>query len=375
MKILIVSTAYWPYPSGVSEVGYYLAKGLRARGHNVKVLTSNYPQTYRDTYIEDLDVIRVGKAVMIHINKSVSHVPLGYDIPFKIRKLLKNEHFDIIHYHNCYPPELEFWALHFSNTINCVSFHTVGFRKNLIYNIASFIFRKYTKKLHGHIAVSEIAREWSEPYFPGDYRVIPNGVDTERFSLSVRPFERPKDSFIILYVGRLDKRKGIFVALDAFKRISDEFPNSILQVVGKGSLDKEVQVVANSLKLGDRCQFFGYVSRDDLPRYYASCDVYISPALGGEAQGIVLLEAMACGKPVIASDIGGYDEVIKNGENGILFTSNSSEDLAQKIGQVIMDDKLRKSLAVNARLYAEGCAWNTIVKRVEDYYVDLLARA
>lgn len=375
MRILIVSSAFWPYPSGVSEHVYHLAEGLKKRGHAVKILTTNYPKyRWEKMFYDDLDVIRVGRAYMLHINKSVSTLPLGSDIPYKVKKILDKGNFDIIHTHGCYPPEIAFWALHFSKTINCVTFHTVGFRKSPFFNLVSFIFGKFTKKLHGHIAVSEIARKWSEPYIPGDYRVIPNGVDGERFSLSVEPFEKPKDSFVILYVGRLDKRKGIFVALNAFKRIMDKFPNALLYVVGKGPLEAEARSLAESLELNDRCRFFGYVSRDDLPRYYASCDVYISPALGGEAQGIVLLEAMACGKPVIASDISGYQEVIEDGKNGVLFTPDSSEDLAQKITQVIRDEKLRHSLIANARAHAEEYSWGKIAKQIEDYYLELIIK-
>ncbi|MCI0473306.1 MAG: glycosyltransferase family 4 protein [Ignavibacteria bacterium] len=372
MKILIVSSAYWPYPSGVSEVVYYLAQGLCERGHNIKVLTTNYPQIHDDDHVGNFEVIRVGKAVKIHINKSVSHIPLGSAIPFKIKHLLEDHRFDIIHYHNCYPLELEFWALHFSKTINCVTYHTAGFRKSLLYNIGAHIFRKYTKKIHGHIAISKIAQEWSEPYFPGDYRVIPNGIDTNRFSLSVKPLDKPKDSFVILYLSRIDKRKGIFVALDAFNRLKGDFPNALLYIVGHGPLGKQAREYAQELNLDGRCRFFGYVNRNELARFYRTCDVYISPALGGEAQGLVLLEAMACGKAVIASDISGYNEVIENGENGILFKPDSSLDLAQKIGELIRDEKLSQSMAMNARLHAERYSWDKIVRRIEAYYQELI---
>ncbi|MBS4015304.1 MAG: glycosyltransferase family 4 protein [Candidatus Latescibacteria bacterium] len=373
MRILIVSTAYWPYPSGVSEVIYYLSNELNARGHKVTVLTTNYSKIYDDGHNADFDVVRVGKAVEIHINQSVSHISLGYDIPVKIKRLLKNEHFDIIHYHNCFPLELESWVLHYSKTINCVSFHTIGFKRNPLFDIGAFIFKKYINKIHGHIAISEIARNWNRPYFPGDYTIIPNGVDTERFSLSVEPFEKPKNAFVILYLGRLHQRKGIFVALDAFKNIKDKYPNTLLYVVGKGLLENEAQAYTEKLGLNNCCRFFGYVSRDELPRFYRTCDVFISPALGGEAQGIVLLEAMASGKAVIVSAIPGYQEVVADNENGLLFQTGSSQDLAEKIRLVMNDNLLRQKLEINARGRAEQYAWPKIVERVENYYTELIA--
>lgn len=374
MRILIVSTAYWPYPSGVSEVIYYLANGLHKRNHQVTVLTTNYAKKYQDGHVADFKVVRVGKAVEIKINQSVSHISVGADIVPGINRLLKNESFDIIHYHNCFPLELESWVLHFSKTVNCVSFHTIGFKRSPIFNIGSFIFRKYIKKIHGHIAISEIAREWNRPYFPGDYTIIPNGVDTDRFSLAVKPFEKPHGSFVILYLGRLHQRKGIFIALDAFGKIKDKYPQALLYVVGKGFLENEAKAYAEKLGLTKRCRFFGYVSRDDLPRFYRTCDVYISPALGGEAQGIVLLEAMACGKAVIASEIHGYREVIHNNENGILFKTGSSDDLAAKIGWLINDTTLKEKIATNARKNAEKHSWDKTTQKIEDYYQDLITR-
>ncbi|MCI0473305.1 MAG: glycosyltransferase family 4 protein [Ignavibacteria bacterium] len=372
MRILIVSSAYWPYPSGVSEHVYHLAEGLKDRGHHITLLTTNYPKIGEHGHFDDLEIIRIGRAYMLHINKSVSTVPLGSDVPYKVRKILDKGKFDIIHMHGCYPPEIAFWALAFSKTINCVTYHTVGFRRNIIYNISAVLFQRFAKKIHGHIPVSKIARQWSEPYMPGDYRVIPNGVDIERFSLRIQPFDKPKDSFIILYVGRFDKRKGIFIAIEAFSKIMNRFPNALLYVVGKGPLEKEARAYAQNLGLGSRCQFFGYVTREDLPRFYRTGDIYVSPALGGEAQGIVLLEAMACGKTVVASDIGGYQEVIEDGKNGILFEQGSAEDLALKIGRVIFDESLRHTLEINARARAEEYAWDKIVKQVEDYYTYLI---
>ncbi len=374
MRILIVSTAYWPYPSGVSEVVYYLAKELHARDHKITVLTTNYSKAYDDGHDADFNVVRIGKAFEIRINQSVSHISLGHDIPFKIKNLLKTEQFDIIHYHNCFPLELESWVLHFSRTINCVTFHTIGFKRNPLFNFGAFLFKKYINKIHGHIAVSEIARDWNQLYFPGDYSIIPNGVDIGRFSLAVEPFEKPKDSFIILYLGRLHQRKGIFLALDAFKKIKDKYPKALLYVVGRGLLENDAKLYAQNLGLGARCRFFGYVSWKNLARYYRTCDVYISPALGGESQGIVLIEAMACGKPVIASEITGYREVVHNNENGMLFKPGSSEDLADKISRFIDDPVLRLKLETNARKHAESYAWDKTTRKIETYYLDLIKR-
>lgn len=377
MKILLVSSAFLPYPSGISEHVFYLAQELTKLGHQVKVLTTNYPLYWSDRSDSNsqFEIMRYGKVVFLPLNKSFATFPWGADIPFRVKRLLNSTHFDIIHLHGCYPLEIGFWALHFSQTINCVTFHTVGFRKSFLLKLGGLLFGRYRHKLHGKIAVSQIARSWAEPFIKDDYRIIPNGVDCNRFSPEVLPIEKHnKNGPIILFVGRLEPRKGILVAINAFKKIQERFPNAKLYVVGKGPLESTVRKLVVTLNLKDACQFFGYVSRENLPRYYASADVYLSPALGGEAQGIVLLEAMACAKAVVASDISGYREVIENGKNGLLAQPTSADDFAQKVNLILTDQKLKLSLQQNARNRAEKYSWPNIVKKIEAYYQELVSR-
>ncbi|MEO0091201.1 MAG: glycosyltransferase family 4 protein [candidate division WOR-3 bacterium] len=376
MKILLVSSAFLPYPSGISEHVFYLAQELVNLGHQVKVLTTEYPHYWNDW--EDsrsqFEIIRYGKVIFLPLNKSFATFPWGTDIPFRVKQLLKTENFDIIHLHGCYPPEIGFWALHFSRTVNCVTFHTVGFRKSIFLKLGALLFTRYAKKLHGKIAVSQIAQAWAEPYIKGTYRIIPNGVDCNRFSPDVLPIKKTnQDTPVILFVGRLEPRKGILVAIQAFKRIQANFPHAKLFIVGKGPLEQTVQDLVAMLKLKDHCQFFGYVSREELPRYYASADVYLSPALGGEAQGIVLLEAMACAKPVVASNIAGYREVIEHSKNGLLAEPNSADDFAQKVKLILSNPDLKHSLQRNARIRAQEYAWPNIVKKIEAYYQELIS--
>ena len=375
MRILLVSSAFWPYPSGISEHVYYLAKGLIKRGHCVKILTTNYPSKWESSEHEDLDITRFGRAVLIPLNKSAATFPFGFDIPYRTKQFLGHQTFDIIHMHGCYPPEIGFWALKYSKTINCVTFHTVGFKNIPMVKTISKIFKKYADKINGKIAVTNIAQVWAEPFSPGKYRVIPNGVDCERFSTNVQPLIKKENNiFRILYLGRLDKRKGVLVAINAFKKIHDKIPNTKLYIVGGGPLEKEACQLACNLQLKESCYFLGYVKREDLPGYYASADVYIAPALGGEAQGIVLLEAMASGRVVVASDINGYREVIENEKTGIFFIPGSSDDLADKVTDIIKNDELRNSLMKNSRVSAEKYSWDKIVAEIEGYYQELIER-
>ncbi len=372
MHILLVSSAFYPYPSGISEHVYYLAKGLKELSHNVKVLTTNYPKAWPDKPVEDLEIIRFGKVFLIPLNKSFATTPFSMDMPFQVKRFLDTSSFDIIHMHGIYPPEIGFWVLHFSKTVNCATFHTAGFKNNPFPKFASFIFKRYNQKLNGKIAVSETAKKWIEPSIPGEYRIIPNGVNCVRFSPTIPPLKRKGKEFpIILFVGRLDERKGVIIAIKAFQKIQQVFPTAKLLIIGKGSLGKKAQKLAQELNIKDSCEFLGYVERNELPYYYASCDVYVSPALGGESQGIVLLEAMATGKLVLASDIEGYRGLINDGETGILFPKSKADELAEKATKILKNDRLRKTIEKQARIKAEEYSWKRIVKLIENYYFEI----
>lgn len=372
MRILLVSSAFYPYPSGISEHVYYLAKGLKQKGHNIKILTTNYPKIWEDQPIEDLEVIRFGHVIFIPLNKSYVTTPFSTNMPFLVKRFLEKSQFDVIHMHGIYPPEIGFWVLQFSKNVNFATFHSTGFKKNPFPRLASILFKNYNKKLNGRIAVSKTAKNWIEPSMPGEYRIIPNGIDCTRFSPDIPPIVKMKTNITnILFVGRLDERKGILVAIRALKEVIKDFPSTHLLVIGNGPLESKAKLLVNKMNLKNFCSFLGYIKREELPNYYASCDVYISPALGGESQGIVLLEAMASGKPVIASNIEGYRGVICDSETGILFTPGSDKDLAIKIKMILKNSNLRKNLVIKSRIKAMEYDWDKIVKRIENYYLEI----
>jgi|UniRef100_A0A7V3VUL6 phosphatidylinositol alpha-mannosyltransferase len=370
MKVCLVSDPYYPYPSGVSEYTHYLAKYLRRFGHTVKILTTHY----RGEDFEP-DVVRVGRVFYIPMNKSFATLSIGLEIPIKVRDFLDSEHFDVVHTMGPFPPSISFFALHYSKALNITTFHSTGFKH---YRFGSYVFRKifkrYIQKLHGLIAVSETARDTFLPYIPGEYTIIPNGVDIERFHPEVPGFEEFRNKKKkILYLGRLDRRKGLIELLNALPFVLEEIPDIQLIVVGKGPLEKDCRRLVKDLNLMDVVLFRGYAIKEDIPRYYASCDVYCSPALGGESFGIVLLEAMATGKPVIASNIPGYDKVIKDGYNGLLFNPHNPRDIAQKIIMVLKDEALRRYLIENGKNFVNDYSWLNIARRIENFYFKKIA--
>ena len=374
MRILLVTSAYYPYPSGVSEHVHHQANELQALGHSVSILTTHYKLGIEDKVETNIPVERFGHAILIPGNMSFATLPVGLRMPFQVRNHLK-ENLDIIHMHGVFPPEIGFWALHYSRTVNVATFLTYSEKGPFLpTTLIHKIFRNYIKKLNGKIAISNACKSSIERYIPGDYRVIPSGVDINRFSPENEPLEEFKDFDcpILLFLGRLDKRKGLTVILKALPVVLKEFGKLKLVVVGRGPELSSAKKMVKELGIEGAVLFKGYVSKQALPRYYASCQIFISPALGGEALGIVLLEAMASGKSVIASNIAGYNEVISDGNNGILFPVGDHQALAQQIIMVLDKQDLRGCLEKNGRATSLAYSWKEVARRVEYYYYELL---
>jgi phosphatidylinositol alpha-mannosyltransferase len=372
LRICHVTAAYYPYPSGVSEYVHHLAGALRARGHHVHILTTNYGPNSPALP----DVTRLGRAYLVPMNRSYATVPLGWHMSGDVRRFLTDNLFDVLHLHGVFPPDISYWALRHSQAVNVVTFHTVGFATSRAAAwLCRHVFARINRRLHGRIAVTLGAREFIRPYFPGDYRIIREGIDTQRFSPELSPIDRSRvPGPMILFVGRLDARKGLPVLLRAVPIVLRKVPGVQLVVVGKGPLEAEARALCGRLNITGRVHFQGFVPNELLPRYYVSGDVYCAPTLGGEAFGIVLLEAMASGVPVVASDITGYNEVIRNEETGVLCRAGDPTLLAASLIRVLTDEELRTRLRSAGRAWAEYHDWTRVAAEIEDYYVNLLER-
>lgn len=369
-KILLASDIYFPKIGGISEHIYNVAIRLRKKGHDVRILTGGYNRKKYPDYKDPEWVKRIGRMVPLIANKSISSITISPRISKKIKEFLESENFDIVHVHGPIAPVIPLFVLKHSNSINFATFHSAhGESKG--YRIFGRYLKKYFEKLHGPIAVSPVAKEPMEKFFPGNYRIIPNGVDPEFFSPSVKPIDRFMDGKInILFVGRIEPRKGLKYLLKAFKMLCRDFDNLRLIVVGKGPL---LRIYKSSFKreFEEKICFEGEVKREDLPSYYASCDIFCSPAIGYESFGIVLLEAFSTGKPVVASRIPGYSYVATDGEDSLLFEPENYIDLAEKLRILIEDEKLRKEMGKKGReKVLKNYSWDRIVSEIEDYYIE-----
>ncbi len=375
MKICIVSDAYYPYPSGVSEYTFYVAKYLRKRGHKVRILTTHYPRI-KGVRGEETErgVFRVGRVFLIPANKSYATPTIGFGISRIVKNFIQKENFDVLHLHTPIFPGLSYFALRHSKSANVAVFHSTGFKPlKLGANYFKRVFRKSLSKIHQKIAISPSAKNHINSYFGEDFNIIPCGVDIEKFSSSSKKINLPPRGPKILYFGRIDRRKGLFELLESFPLILKKFPKALLIVAGSGPLEKKAKKIAKKIGISKSVIFKGFIPAEKVPSYYASCDVYCSPALGGESFGIVLIEAMASGIPVVASKIVGYDFVIKDGYNGLFCDPKSSKDIASKVLNVLENRKLSEMLVENAKNFVRNYSWEIIVEQIEKVYFRALA--
>ena len=360
----MVSPYDFTWPGGVTIHVSQLARELERSGHEVQVLAPHSPS--RECQDGDL-LVPLGRSVPLPSNGSIARVSLSVWLARRIRALLQREQYDVIHLHEPMAPILPLTVLEYSNTVNVGTFHACRNRQHL-YRMSRPVIKRWRSRLHGSIAVSPAAMRYVSEAFPGEYEIIPNGIDVDHFSQRALPWPQYQDGKTnLIFVGRLEKRKGLRYLLEAYGKLKWDMPDLRLIVVGPGTPDKDSYHVLSSQNLQD-VEFVGRVPYEDLPRYYASADIFCSPATGGESFGIVLLEAMAAGKPIVASGIEGYRGVMQHGIQGILFQNKNVESLASELQNLILDPDLRRKMGEQGRTTAQQYRWQVVARRVEQYY-------
>ncbi len=365
LKIAMVSPYDFTWPGGVTAHVTQLSRELTRVGHDVQVLAPHSPSRERE---DGENFVHLGRSVPLPSGGSIARVSLSWWIYPKVRALLREEAFDIVHLHEPLAPILPLCVLEFSQAVNIGTFHASNQRQHL-YRMSHPIIKRWHQRLHGGIAVSPAARRYVSSVFPGDYKIIPNGIDVDRFAKDPAPLAEYQDGKTnILFVGRLERRKGLKYLLEAYARVKWDRPDIRLLIVGPGNLDRDSQQILSSRALKD-VVFTGRVSDEDLPRYYATADICCSPATGSESFGYVLLEAMASSKPVIASNIDGYNAIIEHGRQGLLFPRKDSDALSASLIQLIDDPELALSMGSKGRKDVEQYRWERVAGQVEDFYL------
>ncbi len=365
LKIGIVTPTYHPYPGGVPEHVYHTSVELGRLGHDVRVVTTHFGSGRASN---EEQVIRIGRSVSIPANGSICPVAVDVRMRGKVRGMLLAERFDILHLHEPLMPTLCLAVLAEAEAPVVGTFHANN-EGALGYRLFRSYLDNYLDKLSARIAVSAAAVRTVSRYFGGEYTIIPNGVDIERFSTTAPA--RDEGVFTILFVGRLEPRKGAKYLLRAMPRILREIPRARLVVVGSGPMSGYYRSHLPN-DVADSVVFAGRVSGEALTRYYAEADVFCSPAMGGESFGIVLIEAMAAGAAVVASDIAGYRDVVRDGATGLLVRRGDPDSIAAAIVRLARDGELRRRLIESAARDVRQYSWDRVTGRILDVYESVL---
>lgn len=375
MKIAQVSAYDFAYPGGVNSHIINLEQHLKKMGHQVKILA---PFTMGHAPLPD-NVIPFGRTIPYPSGGSIARCSPSPFYTQSMKDTLEREHFDIIHIHEPLTPMLPLTVLRALLQLNSAeptigTFHAYH-NSPRGYRMFKPLIKQYFARLDALTAVSKPAMEFISPVFPGKYAIIPNGIELEHFSPDVDPIPELMDGKLnILFVSRLEKRKGLDYLLGAYPRIKREFPEARLIVVGPGTrLRRKYEAIVVMEKLHD-VRFVGYVSQADLPRYYKSAHVFCAPATGHESFGIVLLEAMAMGKPIVASNIKGYAGVMTHEIEGLLVPPKNRKTLATAMISLLRDESMRIKMGNRGREKAREYSWTHIAGQVMGLYKDVLNR-
>ncbi len=361
VRIALVCPYDWSAPGGVQVHVGELATELRGRGHEVVVLA---PSTRE---VRDEHVLVVGSPVPVRYNGSTAPIdPRPWRIP-DVRRALRSIGPDVVHAHEPLAPSTSMWALLASEVPVVATFHS-GADRSWLFDLTAPVMRRLARRIAARIAVSRRARAFVQERIGGEFRLVPNGIDVDAFARAEPADLGPGRK--LLFVGRLDRRKGFPVALEAFRRIARERDDVRLIVVGAGTERAALDRIPEALR--PRVRMLGAVSNRDLPTIHRASDVFLAPSLGGESFGVILIEAMAAGMPIVASRIGGYDEVVEDGETGLLVPPGDAGALAAAAGRLLEDRPFAATLAAAAERHARRYDWSVVAGQVEEVYASAL---
>lgn len=375
LKIGIVTEYYYPLLAGITENVHNTRVRLKEMGYEVKIITSNCKGSKYTRFINsdltDSEVIRIGHGIPAYGNGSFGHITIGRHLNDKMREILKQEEFDLLHLHTPIAPTLPIIAIMEARCPLVGTFHSY-FDNSFIYSILKdAIQKKVIDKMKGHIAVSQSCVEALIRYFKLNPRIIPNGVNTNQFNTTIPRIEKfGNDKINLLFLSRFDPRNGLTLMLQAFKIVKSKFPDVRLIVVGDGPLRFYYKLqIPKELK--QDIHFEG-LARDERSSYYATCDIFCSP-IRKASFGITLLEAMASGKPIVATENTGYRDLVSS-DVGLLVPQDDPVEFANSILSLINSDHTRKEMGDNGRKKSLSYSWDNIVCEIASYYEEILQK-
>jgi phosphatidyl-myo-inositol alpha-mannosyltransferase len=365
MRIGMVCPYSFDVPGGVQSHVLQLAGVMRARGHEVSVLAPSSSHIMLPDY-----VVSGGKAVPIPYNGSVARLRFGPATHRKVKRWLADGDFDVLHLHEPNAPSLSMLALAVAEGPIVATFHAAT-TKSFTLSVFQGILRPFHEKIVGRIAVSDLARRWQMEALGSDAVEIPNGVDVAAFANAPLLEGYPRPGKTVLFLGRFDeRRKGMDVLLRGLPALAERFPDVQVLIVGRGDAD---ELGEEAGPLADNLRFLGQVDDAEKASALRSADVYCAPNTGGESFGIVLVEAMAAGTAVVASDLDAFRRVLRDGQAGRLVPVDDGRALADALIDVLGDDALRARYVKAAKDAVRRYDWPVVAQQIMRVYETVAA--
>jgi phosphatidylinositol alpha-mannosyltransferase len=345
VRVGIVCPYTWDVPGGVQAHVRDLADSLLGLGHEVSVLT---PVDEPDEADLPPYVVPAGGAVPVPYNGSVARLAFGPLSFARTRRWLRDGGFDVLHIHEPTVPSLSMLACFAASGPMVATFHTATARSRALQVFGS-VLQPGLEKITGRIAVSPAARRVVVEHLGGDAVLIPNGVDVGRFS-DARPFPDRPTAPTVAFLGRIDEpRKGLAVLLEALPELVELVPDVRLLVAGPGDVDDVREAIPISLRA--HVELLGL----------------------GESFGIVLIEAMATGTPVVAADLEAFRRVLEDGKAGVLVPVADPAALATALADLLGDPQRQRQLADAGRVAVQAYDWSTVTARIVEVYETVAA--
>ena len=365
MKIALASPYDITHFGGVNAHVLNLATEFTRQGHDVAIMA---PCNVRMSDISGIPFFSLGRSYPFHTAGSVARLSPAAWKHWQIGRFLRDEAFDVVHVHEPFAPVPMYQVVLASKGLTIGTFHAYNSATRRL-RIWKRVLLPIYRALDGRIAVSEASRQFVTTHFPGEYEVIPNGIEIDHFAKPRARLPEFDDGKVnILFVGRAEVRKGLKYLIGAFSLLKWEMPNIRLIVVGPGNPDLDSARYMAERGVGKDICFVGSPSYEDLPSYHHSADIFCTASVDRESFGYVIAESMAAGLPVVVTDIPGHRSVVGGKQNAMLVPPKDEAAMADALRTLIEDPALRERLGKAAREKVEDYRWSRVSSLIYDYY-------
>jgi phosphatidylinositol alpha-mannosyltransferase len=364
MRIGLVCPYQWDVPGGVQYHVRDLARTLRGMGHHVEVLTP----AEREEALDDEWITFAGRTVPVPYNGSMASMQFGPVSAARVRRWLREGNFDVVHVHEPASPSVSLLVCMIAKGPIVATFHAATTRSKWLAAVGPMA-RPWLERISGRIAVSDFARRVQVEHLGGDAVIIPNGVHVAAFAegATLPGQARGVDGPRIGFLGRYDEpRKGLPVLLDAMRTVLRRHPGAQLLIAGRGDADEVRALIGEDLRAS--VALLGELSEEDKGAFLRSVDVYCAPNLLGESFGVILIEALAAGAPIVASDLDAFKRVLEDGAVGVLVPRGNAAALARALDGLLADPVRRAELSARGALAAASYDWEVLARRILTVY-------